>query len=709
VRPPSDPARELAVPLSIAVRIEPELIRAVRLTVLPYLDVAAESDLWFSDLAASRGPESIVLAPEVLPALRAELAGRIAGSTPADPIRTLWDVTARVHARISPALLLEERVAWLAVSEGADGGPAIEEELRAALYSLVVEDRPGLADWLLRAWPRLPDEARNTVTAWRLRQAASRHVDTSGLPLGVVPAGIGVADLAEFAAELRDAPLGVRLAGGELQLGDLPPAAETSALLTLDTDPRIVELLPDQGRPGQTLAVPRGQTLRVPAGSGPVRLRTPRGLVYELTPPRAAPASEETSSLLSEIQHVVVLMLEQRSFDHMLGFLYTSQGNVSPSGQPYDGLTGSESNPGPSGEPVTVFEISPSQPDAYFMPGAAPETGYQATNLQLYGRSAGPASRGEIPSNQGFVRSFAAALESSARESSARAGALASNIMGCFSPYALPVLSGLARGYAVCDQWFASVPAGTLPNRAFACAATSQGRLDGRNHTYTSPSIFSVLGTYGLNWALYGYSSEPLTRNTFSDLRGASAGHTGLFRDFQAAAVAGVLPAFTFLEPSFPARGSNSQAPSNDVARGEQLIFDVYRALRYGPSWNQTLFVITYSSHGGCYDHVPPPRAAVPPDSSVGEFGFDFTRFGVRVPAVLVSPLIAPGTVLRAPAASAPFDHTSILKTVQLRWGQRPLTARDAAAPSLAGVLTLKVPRTDDPLVGIRVPVAASP
>jgi phospholipase C len=709
VRPPSDPARELAVPLSIAVRIEPELIRAVRLAVLPYLDVAAESDLWFSDLAASRGPESIVCAPEVLPALRAELAGRIAASTPADPIRTLWDVTARVHARISPALLLEERVAWLAVSEGADAGPAIEEELRAALYSLVVEDRPGLADWLLRAWPRLPEEARNTVTAWRLRQAASRHVDTSGLPLGVVPAGIGVADLAEFAAELRDAPLGVRLAGGELWLGDLPPAAETSALLTLDTDPRIVELLPGQGRPGQTLAVPRGQTLRVPAGYGPVRLRTPRGLVYELAPPRAAPASEETSSLLSEVQHIVVLMLEQRSFDHMLGFLYASQGNVSPSGQPYDGLTGSESNPGPSGEPVTVFEISPSQPDAYFMPGAAPDMSYQATNLQLYGSSAGPANRGEIPSNQGFVRSFAVALESPAREAANRPGAVAGNIMGCFSPYALPVLSGLARGYAVCDQWFASVPTGTMPNRAFACTATSQGRMDNQDNTYTSPSIFGLLSEHGLSSGLYGYSAQPGTTRTLTDLiLGRTGTGTGLFRDFQAAAAAGVLPAFTFLEPTFNARG-NSQTPPYNVALGEQLIFDVYHALRYGPGWNQTLFVITYSSHGGCYDHVPPPRAAVPPDNSVGEFGFDFTRFGVRVPAVLVSPLIAPGTVLRAPAGSAPFDHTSILKTVQLRWGQRPLTARDAAAPSLAGVLTLKVPRTDDPIAGITVPAAASP
>jgi len=103
---------------------------------------------------------------------------------------------------------------------------------------------------------------------------------------------------------------------------------------------------------------------------------------------------------------------------------------------------------------------------------------------------------------------------------------------------------------------------------------------------------------------------------------------------------------------------------------------------------------------------VPPPSGAVPPDAATGEFGFDFTRFGVRVPAVLVSPLIAAGTVYRVPAGSTPIDHTSILKTVQERWRLPALTARDAAAPSLGGVLTLATPRTDDALAGVTVPVS---
>jgi phospholipase C len=140
------------------------------------------------------------------------------------------------------------------------------------------------------------------------------------------------------------------------------------------------------------------------------------------------------------------------------------------------------------------------------------------------------------------------------------------------------------------------------------------------------------------------------------------------------------------------------------VALGEQLIHDVYYALRNGPGWNDTLLLITYDEHGGNFDHVPPPSGAVPPDDSLGEFGFDFTRFGVRVPAVLVSPRIEAGTVFRAKRGT--IDHTSVLKTLELRWDLDPLTARDKAAPDLGGALTLATPRIDDPLQGVQVPVS---
>jgi phospholipase C len=142
------------------------------------------------------------------------------------------------------------------------------------------------------------------------------------------------------------------------------------------------------------------------------------------------------------------------------------------------------------------------------------------------------------------------------------------------------------------------------------------------------------------------------------------------------------------------------------VARDEPLIHEVHYALYNGPNWNQTLLIITYDEHGGCYDHVPPPLGAVPPDNSAGEYGFDFTRFGSRVPTVLVSPLIAAGTVFRVAPGAMPLDHTSILKTVEVCWNLPGLTARDAAALDVGAVPTLTTPRTHDPLAGVVVPVA---
>jgi phospholipase C len=277
--------------------------------------------------------------------------------------------------------------------------------------------------------------------------------------------------------------------------------------------------------------------------------------------------------------------------------------------------------------------------------------------------------------------------------------------MGMFTPEMLPVLSGLARGYAVCDHWFASLPTETLPNRAFAAAASSQGYMDDKTKTYTVPSIFGLLTKNNLSWAIYGYDEDPLSRHNFPDTASAPDSNFGLFKDFQAAAAAGTLPAYTFLEPIWGDAG-NDQHPVGNVALGEQFIHDTYYAVRNGKAWAQTLLIVTYDEHGGCYDHVPPPQGAVPPDDTPGEYGFDFKRFGVRVPAVLISPLIAAGTVFRVPDGTMPIDHTSILKTIEKRWGLPSLTARDAAAPDLGDALTLDTPRTDDPLKGVKVPKA---
>jgi phospholipase C len=172
------------------------------------------------------------------------------------------------------------------------------------------------------------------------------------------------------------------------------------------------------------------------------------------------------------------------------------------------------------------------------------------------------------------------------------------------------------------------------------------------------PSIFGLLSDHQVAWKIYGYTRSPLTRLDFPDTTHAPSANMGLFTDFQADAAAGQLPAYAFLEPSWSSRG-NSQHPNYDVARGEQLLLETYHTLRTSPVWASTLLIITYDEHGGCYDHLGPPSGATPPDTSVGEFGFDFTRFGLRVPTVLVSPLIEAATVFRIPAGRVPLDHTS--------------------------------------------------
>src|ERR1700679_3005047 len=340
------------------------------------------------------------------------------------------------------------------------------------------------------------------------------------------------------------------------------------------------------------------------------------------------------SNPLFSISNIVVLMLENRSFDHMLGFLYTASGNISPTGAPFDGLTGDESNPDDNGNTVTVTKIQSSDENAYYTPGADPGEGYSATNSQLFGATTAPSLADAT--NQGFVTDYSYTLGWETKEKwSILPGTVANDIMSIFTPEMLPVLSGLAAGFAVCDQWFGSVPTETLPNRAFVNAGTSQGHMDDKTTKYTCPSIYGLLSQHNISWRIFGYDAQPLTRLDFSDTTNANDSCFGEFADFQAAAANAILPAYSFLEPSWDAAG-NSQHPNYDVALGEQFIHDVYYALRNSPAWNQTLLIITYDEHGGCYDHVPPPSGATPPDNTAGEYGFDFMRFGARGPPALV-------------------------------------------------------------------------
>ncbi|WP_341755676.1 alkaline phosphatase family protein [Candidatus Tisiphia endosymbiont of Ptychoptera albimana] len=421
-----------------------------------------------------------------------------------------------------------------------------------------------------------------------------------------------------------------------------------------------------------------------------------------------------SNNFLNEIKHIIVLMMENRSFDHMLGFLYTDQGNKSPSGQAFEGLTGNEFNYDTKGNKVNVFKITPDRHQWYTMPGADPGEGYFHTNMQLFNTEFPPHPTADTPviaNNGGFVKDFAVAmLEYSLDGYPSIPGTVEGNIMGMFAPEALPVMSSLARQYVVFDRWFSSVPSQTFPNRNFACAATSNGCLENTHALLHAPSIFGLLSKHNISWSIYGYDSNyPFARVMYPDTINASPNHFGVFEDFQQAVNNGTLASYVWLEPDLGfGTASNSQHPGTlDVSRGEKLMYDVYYTLRNSPIWNDTLLIITYDEHGGCYDHVSPLDNATPPDQYVGdkaEYSFGFNRFGVRVPTIAISPRIQPGTVCRA-KGNIPFDHTSILKTIQKRWNLPSLTKRDADAEDIGDILSLEIPRTDDALSNVNVPI----
>jgi WD40 repeat protein len=288
---PPDGAVALATAVSIAVRIEPELLRAMRLTVLPYLDVGAEADLWFSQWVAKRGADGIVL----LPSVRGHLQRRLAAWLAEQPTRVgdgVWETVARVHDRISPALLVEERVAWLVARYGADAAAEVDQELRPALRAIVTEGRAGVAGWFRGAWERLPDEARSTPTAWQLLQVSTRRERGGGrLSVSPVPAGLASRHLAEIAGAVGSTRMGVRRVGQDLELGETGPA-DAIAITVPDTDPRVVEVSSSSGADEdvspadyQTVIVGAGEATRLWVGAGAVQIRAADGAIYRVSPP----------------------------------------------------------------------------------------------------------------------------------------------------------------------------------------------------------------------------------------------------------------------------------------------------------------------------------------------------------------------------------------------------------------------------------------
>ncbi|MFF3871942.1 CHAT domain-containing protein [Streptomyces sp. NPDC001978] len=293
---PSTGALELATVLSVATRIEPELIRAVRLRLLPHLDVGAEADLWFSDWVSARTPEAIALLPECLPYLRQTLAQKLRTDS---NLQKIIEIVDEYHSELSPALLLEEQVTWHSL---IGDGESVTRYLNQALHALVRQGRSGLAGWFADAWVRLPASARSTAAAWSLANAARTYVPS--LDPGTAPE-LALSDIESIATAVSDIRLGVLREGSDLALGEVR-AANAAAILVPDTRPRLVEVGTQSST--HTVRIDPGTVVHLRVGTGPVSLRTGSGRLYELGGPALTTDvqdDDEQNITLDELDPVV--------------------------------------------------------------------------------------------------------------------------------------------------------------------------------------------------------------------------------------------------------------------------------------------------------------------------------------------------------------------------------------------------------------------
>jgi len=424
-----------------------------------------------------------------------------------------------------------------------------------------------------------------------------------------------------------------------------------------------------------------------------------------------------TPGLGCGIEHIVVLMFENRSFDNILGTLYPRTHTFGD--YTFEGLPLDSSNLDAAGKPQTVWTESPPQLDDTAMCTPSPDPGerFQNVNLQLFGKTfpeGTAASALGTAAMGGFVVDYALKKATGDIGSGGlkwpklprgHGDAVGRDIMHYFSQTQVPVSTALAQQYAVCDHWFASVATQTFANRMFAHAASSAGGVDDfeilEQHLiegYDIPTVFQAIDEQnGTSWRIYydkqagSYSISEMLLRYVHDRRDDDQ----RLRDFSphfAADVKAGLPSYTFIEPNYGHKlltpksdHPNSYHPPYNVHDGERLLWSVYNTLKTAnpEAWKKTLLIVTFDEHGGCYDHVSPPAV---PAAQAGAAPFD--RFGVRVPTMLISPQIAPGTIYRADSGS--LDHTSILRTVfDCFLGEDvSLHARDKHAPSVASVLT---------------------
>ncbi len=354
-----------------------------------------------------------------------------------------------------------------------------------------------------------------------------------------------------------------------------------------------------------------------------------------------------------QIEHIVVLMLENNSFDRMLGW--------TPGVDGVD-LANPRSNPNLAGTAVvqatTVTRQMKSDP---------------AHDLSdVLAQMAGP---GMAQPNMGFVKNFQLHYSESVAADWAE-------VMNYYGQGSLPVLHKLAQSFVVCDRWFSSMPGPTWPNRFFVHSGTSLGHVDMPEgifhpnlHLYNQTTVYDQLENAGKSWAIY-YGDVPQTLTMTHMLKYPFKFHKmpQFFTDAKGSEAN--FPNYSFIEPTYFGGSQNDEHPPSDILRGEVLLAQVYNAIRANEAlWEKTLLVVLYDEHGGFYDHVTPP-ACVAPDGNTSEFSF--AQYGLRVPAVLISPW------LEKQVLSDVLDHTSLLRYATDKWGLGPLGARTAAAKSFA-------------------------
>jgi phospholipase C len=380
----------------------------------------------------------------------------------------------------------------------------------------------------------------------------------------------------------------------------------------------------------------------------------------------------------ARIQHVVVLMLENRSFDHIFGY----RPGVA-------GLRGDEFNllepADPSSETNPPYRVSNGAPYAVLV-GEGPGHAFNDANVQLCNDKAGPSSKA-VAKNNGFVSSYHTELLFGDKVKNATPAEIRV-VMEAFPANMLPSINALADAFCVCDNWYSEVPGPTQPNRLYMHAATSFGYVHNVwSKVFPGRTIYNNLQDAGHTWATYDFDLNEVM--PLGGLASEKANFKQFVTSFAADVKSGKLPNYSFIIPRFnnADQPANSQHAPQDARYGDNLIADVYDALRSNDDvWMKSVLVVTYDEHGGFYDHVVPTSKGVanpdginspPPgddESWVPKFAFD--RLGMRVPAVIASPWVAKGLV-----DSTPYQHTSVLATVKNLYGlPKFLTRRDAQA-----------------------------